>query len=1010
MASNYGKLNNIVGWIVFAIATFVYATTIEPTVSFWDCGEYIATSYKLMVGHPPGAPFFQFMGAFFSIFAFGDVTAVAKMVNFMSALSSSLTILFLFWTITHFGRRIALRNDGELNDGNTLAIIGAGVVGALAYTFSDSFWFSAVEGEVYAMSALFTSFTFWLILKWEREAEKPKADRWLILIAFMMGLAIGVHMLAALVIPSIVMVIYYKKYKETTRAQWLIANVVGVVVLGFVFKVIFSFVLNFAGKSELFFTNSIGLPFYSGTVIAILIIIAAVFFGLRYTRRKGYVHANTAILALMFMMLGYTTFISLVIRSNANTPIDENNPETAVSLLSYLNREQYGDWPILYGWYYNTPLDRNEPFTDGSPVYEKDDEKGEYIIVDDRKSSVPNYDSDYMSIFPRMWDRNDPSHINTYKEWGNITTPEDQKPSFGSNLKYFFSYQLNYMYWRYFMWNFSGRQNDEQGRGGITEGQWISGINFIDEARLGPQDNLPAKQTRNKGRNKYYMLPFLLGLAGLLYHIKKDKNYAWVNTLLFVMTGIAIVVYVNQYAYQPRERDYSYAGSFYAYAVWIGLGVMAIFEFLRKNVPGKIAAGLTTVVCAAAVPGIMAAENWDDHDRSNRYTARDFAKNYLDSCKKDGILFTNGDNDTFPLWYVQEVEGYRTDVRIVNMSLLNTDWYIDQMKRAAYDAKPVPFTFTHDQYRQGTRDVVYFVDQGISDRRWYAQELVNWLKRDDERATVRSNGKVFNYYPTKKIRVPVDREVVLANGTVAPEDSNKVLPYIDWNLPGNNLLKRDMMIVDLIANNNWERPIYFAITVGNRPQAFLNLTDYFQLEGMAFRLVPIQKTARDNQLGFVNADVMYDNIINKFQWGNMNDPDVYLDETNRRMLMNFRNNFGRLAAQLYAEGKEDKALEVLNKCEEILPDHIVQYDYFNLTQVETYYNLDEVEKARDILRTLAQHMVDEALYYSQFTGDKKRQVAQELQRSTQIYQACVQEALRNNDNEFAAELQGMLNM
>jgi len=997
---NFNKANNLLGWLSFAIATVVYVLTIEPTVSFWDCGEYISTSYKLMVGHPPGAPFFQFLGAFFSIFAMGDTTQVASMINLMSALSSSLTILFLFWTITHFGRRLAEKSGAEMDQVSQWSVLGAGLIGALGYTFTDSFWFSAVEGEVYAMSSLFTAMTFWMILRWEREADEPRADRWLVLISFMMGLAIGVHMLAALVIPAIVMIVYYKKYKPN-RTSFIIANGVGIVVLGFVFKVIFSFVLNFAGSSELFFTNNFGAPFYTGTAIAIAFIIGAIIFGLNYTRKKGLVHYNTSILALTFMILGYTTFISLVIRSNADTPIDENNPEDAVSLLSYLNREQYGDWPILYGWYYNSPLDRQDPFKDGNPIYERDEESGKYIVVDDRKQSIPNYDPAYMSLFPRMWDRNDPSHATTYKEWGAINTPDDVKPSFASNIRYFLSYQFNYMYFRYFMWNFSGRQNDEQGRGGLAEGQWITGIDFIDEARLGPQTNLPLKQTGNKGRNRYFMLPLIFGLIGLIYHYKKDPDYAWVNTLLFLMTGLAIVVYVNQYAYQPRERDYSYVGSFYAYAIWMGLGALALIDFLRTRIPGKAAALGVVGLGLIAVPGILAAENWDDHDRSNRYTARDFAKNYLDSCEKNAILFTNGDNDTFPLWYVQEVENYRTDVRIVNMSLLNTDWYIDQMVRAAYDAQPVPFTLKRDEYRQGTRDVVYYVDRGVSEQRWMAKDFVNWIKRTDPKATVESNGKTFNYYPTKKIRVPVDREKVLANGTVSPADTADLLPYIDWNLPGNNLLKRDLMIVDLIANNNWERPIYFAITVGNRPSSFLNLTDYFRLEGMAFRLVPLKRGGAGNgQLGFVDADIMYQNMMNEFNWGNMNDTTVYLDETNRRMMMNFRNNFSRLAEALIQKGDAERAKMVLDKSLEIMPNHIVPYDFFNLSIAEGYYTIGDVESARSILGVLGKNMMQEIQYYEQFTGAQKKLVSTELQRATQLYQFVLQTATASGDGEW----------
>lgn len=1004
----FEKWNNITGWLVFTIATVVYALTIEPTTSFWDCGEYISTAYKLQVGHPPGAPFFQIMGAVFALFSFGDVTQVAKMINLMSALSSSFTILFLFWTITAFGRKILTAKNEELNTGSLLAVLGAGAVGGLAYTFSDSFWFSAVEGEVYAMSSFFTALAFWLVLKWERVADQPGADRWIVLIAYMMGLSIGVHMLALLVIPPIVMLYYYKKHK-TDRKGFVLANVVGVIILAFVFKVLFPFVLSFSSKFEIFFTNSLGMPFNVGTIVFGIILIAAIVLGLRYTKKKGYVLLNTGIVCVIFMIIGYSSFTTLVIRSNANTPIDENNPEDAVGLLSYLNREQYGDFPLLYGWYYNSPLDRKQPFKDGKPRYEKDEAAGKYIMIDNGKDAIPNYDSEYQSIFPRMWDRNDPSHADTYKEWGKVKTPDSKRPSFAENFRFFWSYQLNYMYWRYFMWNFAGRQNDEQGRGGLSEGNWISGINFIDESRIGPQENLPAPRANNKGRNKYYLLPLALGLIGLLYHYKKHPKDAYVNTLLFLMTGIAIVVYVNQYAYQPRERDYAYVGSFYAFAVWIGLGAMAIWDFLRKKTASKVAAVLTTVMCLALVPGIMAKENWDDHDRSNRYTALDFAKNYLSSCAPNAILFTNGDNDTFPLWYVQEVEGYRTDVRVVNLSLLNTDWYIDQLKRAAYDSPPVPFSLEKPQYRQGTRDVVYYQEKGNSaQRRWDVSEMMKWIASDDKSTKVSGGGREFDFYPTKKLRIPVDRAKVMANGTVSAKDSARVQDYLDWDLTNNSLYKRDVMIIDLLANNNWERPIYFAITVGNSPSAFLNLSDYFQLEGMAFRLVPFRTNSMDRQLGEVNSAVAYDNMMNKFVWGNMQDPDIYLDETNRRMAMNFRNNFARVADQFREEGDIESAVKALDRAIEIMPDHVITFDYFNLPIAIAYYRCGEIEKGDAVIRTLARHQVDELVYFSQFKGSFQKAVQNELGRASQFFQTCNQYATQLGSPELQQELEDMM--
>jgi hypothetical protein len=745
--TEYKKFNNIIGWLVFLLASVVYILTCEPTTSFWDCGEYISTAYKLQVGHPPGAPFFQLLGRFFSLFAFGDTSLVAFTINVMSALCSSATILFLFWTITAFGRKIVLVR-GEMNRGNMLAVMGAGLVGSLAYAFSDSFWFSAVEGEVYAMSSLFTAVVFWAIMKWEEKADEQHADRWLIFIAFLVGLSIGVHLLNLLAIPAITFVYYFKRFK-TTRKGLVITSIVAVGLLGIVQSIIIPQVVNLLGKFELFFTNSLGLPFDVGAIFYALVLTAAIVFGLQYTIRKGKVFANTMILCFTFIIIGYSSFMMLVIRSQANTPIDENNPEDAISLLSYLNREQYGTWPVLYGQYFNAPLDRNEPYKDGSPVYKRsyivmDGEKQvkvfdrgrdakkfidstgnkytlskKYLVTDDRKQSIPNYDEKYCTIFPRMWSA---GQANEYKQWVDIKgkvvdgktligTDGTPVPSFGENLSFFFKYQLNYMWFRYFMWNFSGRQNDIQGHKEVIYGNWITGIPFIDKSLVGEQDGLPEALKNNKGRNVYYMLPFLLGIIGLIYHYRSHRKDMLVVGLLFLLTGIAIQVYLNVYAYQPRERDYAYVGSFYAFAIWIGLGAMALIDFASRYTKRTTAAIAVTAATLVLVPGIMAKENWDDHDRSGRYTALDFACNYLNSCAPNAILFTNGDNDTFPLWYAQEVEGVRTDVRVVNLSLLNTDWYIDQMKRKAYDSDPVPFSMENAQYRQGTRDYVYIFDE-----------------------------------------------------------------------------------------------------------------------------------------------------------------------------------------------------------------------------------------------------------------------------------------------------------
>ncbi len=985
MQENYTRLNNIIGWVVFAIATVTYFLTIEPTASFWDCGEYIATAVKLQVGHPPGAPFFQLMGNFFSQFALGDVSRQALMVNLVSALSSSFTILFLFWTITALGRKFAAKY-GEINDARVIAILGSGTVGALAYTFSDSFWFSAVEGEVYAMSSLFTAIAFWAILKWENEVNKsPRADRWLIFIAYMIGLSIGVHILVFLTIPAIVMIYFFKKDPDINKRKFILYNTIAIVVLGIVFALIIPLVLNAFGKLEIFMVNTLGMPFNSGTIFTLILIIALAAFGLNYTRKKQRPLWNTLILSVLFILLGYSTFITLAIRSNANTPIDENNPEDAISLLAYYNREQYGDWPVLHGQYFNAPLDQKEPFIDGNPIYVKDDESGKYIVSDDRKNSIRNFDKRYKGFFPRMWS-DDPGHVKNYVEIAGIKN-KDRRPTFGQNFKFFMDYQIGHMWWRYFMWNFAGRQNDEQHRYEVDKGNWISGVNFIDEMRLGPQSNLPYHLEHSPARNTYYFLPFILGLIGLYFHFKNASKDAWAVLLFFLFTGIAVVIYTNNKPFEPRERDYSFVGSFYVFAIWIGLGVQALFELI-KNKNANIAIA-TSALCLLLVPGIMAKENWDDHDRSNRYTARDIARAYLDSCAPNAILFTNGDNDTFPLWYVQEVEGYRTDVRVVNLSLLNTDWYIDQMKRAAYEAEPVPFTFEHEQYKQGTRDVVYYQARKIN-RPWiYATEFIDYIKRDDNSNKFEAfDSKKLIYFPIKRFRLDIDKEQVLTNNVVPDSDTSRIVDFIDWRITSNALSKRDLMVIDLIAHNNWERPIYFSVTVGSSSQSYFWLDEYFQLEGLAYRFVPVRHGKKGQRVDFgeVNTSIMYDNLVNKFEFGNMEAPGVYLDETNRRLAYNLRNSYGRLAQKLAEEGKNNEAIEVLDLCVEKMPEEKFPFNYFIFSVIEAYYKAGATEKGRAMVDLFADRLDEELKYYEQFKGSDRKLVNQQIQAASSYYQ------------------------
>ncbi|MEI7662654.1 MAG: DUF2723 domain-containing protein [Bacteroidota bacterium] len=980
--NSYKKINNLLGWAVFVIASIVYILTSEPTMSYWDCGEYISTAFKLEVGHPPGAPLFQMIGRFFSLFAFGNVTHVARMVNTMSALSSGFTILFLFWTITMIAKKIILR-QGEMTRHNLYTIMAAGLVGSLAYTFTDSFWFSAVEGEVYAMSSFFTAIVVWAIFKWEEDANNRHAYRWLILIAYLMGLSIGVHLLNLLAIPAITFVYYFKKYPKPGWAGMAITAVLSIVILAIVMYLIIPWIIKLAGLFELFFVNSVGLPFNFGTIIYGLLLLGLVIWGLYYTRKKDKPVWNTIILAFTFIVIGYSSFLMLVIRSNADTPIDENNPENAMYLLAYLNREQYGDWPLLSGQYYNAPVvDR----TDGNPVYVKDVKSGKYIITDKREHVIPVFDSRFTTIFPRMWDQSESRFEAEYIRWGHVKgVPIELQsgeraetrnvPTFSENLTFFWNYQLVHMYYRYFMWNFVGKQSDLQGLGNKIDGNWKSGIAFIDRIRLGPQD-IPESR-KNKGDNSFYFLPLLLGLIGVYFSVKNDKQNAWVIFLLFLMTGVAIVLYLNSHSPQPRERDYSFAGSFYAFAMWIGLGIIQLARWLEKYSGKNIALALS-VIFGLCVVSVMAQQGWDDHDRSGRYTSLAVAENYLNSCGPNAILFTNGDNDTFPLWYAQEVEGIRTDVRVVNLSLLNTEWYIDQMKRKAYNSEPVPFSLTKEKYRQGTHDVTYLVeDEGIKNTYVDVKTLFDIITQDDSKLKMNTSqiGMV-DFFPTKKFMVTYDPATILKTGTI-PRGLENRLDTIRWEIKGQAVEKANLMIMDLLATNNWKRPVYFVMTTG--ADTYIGLDKYFHLEGLAYQLLPVKARGTDGQVGEVNTGVMYDNVMNKFKWGNMNKPGVYIDETNARMVMNFRGLFGRLADALIQEGKPDSARRVIDRCFEVLPETAVSYDFFTVPLIDGYYKAGETAKGNAITAKLSKNMSAQLAYYFSFPNEDLKSMDMSIQ-------------------------------
>ncbi len=988
----YRLYNLIVGWAAFALSAVVYLLTIEPTTSFWDCGEFITTATNLQVGHPPGAPVFMIVGRFFTILG-GSPHHAALMINIMSALASAFTILFLFWTITHLARKL-LPSAEEMTTGQMVAVLGSGLVGALAYAFSDTFWFSAVEGEVYATSSFLTALVFWAILKWENVADQPHANRWLILIAYLVGLSIGVHLLNLLAIPAIVFVYYFRKYTVTNKGI-VYALLVSVALLGGVMFVIIPGFVKIASWFELLFVNGFGLPYHSGALFYILLLITGLVWAIRHTLKKNMVFWNTVLGAIAVILIGYSSFALIIIRSSAGTPMDQNSPNDTFSLLSYLNREQYGQRPLMYGQYYNSPLNPANRYNQGSPYYSQRD--GKYVVTDHR--IIPNYDDKFKTLFPRMWSSVEEGHIQEYQQWGKVKGRRVQhvneqgekeiivKPTMAENLRFFFRYQVGHMYLRYFMWNFVGRQDDVQSHGGVLHGNWVSGIRFIDDWRLGDQSLRPAA-FQNKGNNKYYFLPLIMGLLGIFYQYNKGregKRGLWLVSLLFILTGLAIVVYLNQYPIQPRERDYAYAGSFYAYAIWIGLGLMALWEGMKKLLPDTVSAAAVTGLTLLLVPGIMIAENYDDHDRSNRYTARDLGANYLETCAGQAVIFTNGDNDTFPLWYNQEVERVRTDVRVCNLSYLQTDWYITQMKKQAYESKPLPFSLKEEQYTQGTRDIVYLLnDPRLKGETVDLQKAVHFVA-DDNPATKLGQAGNAAYIPKKILAFKIDKEAVIRNKVVRPQDYDKIVDTMYIDLSDRDYLPKDeYMILDLLANNNWERPIYFAITIG--PSKFMNLDEYFQLEGFAYRLVPVKAgNASQDRINFgrVASDVMYDNLYNKFRWGNMNDPEIYLDENNIRMMTNIRNNFNRLASSMLEEGRKDTAVAVIEKGYELVPPVTVPHEYFSLEMITTLYQAEAKEKASamagDAFRTF-----DQSLSYLmglpalfQRSGD----VADEIQRN-----------------------------
>lgn len=1067
---NFRLLNNIFGWVAFAVAAVTYLMTIEPTASFWDCGEFISAAYKLDVGHPPGAPFFMLTAKFFSLFT-SDPSKVAMMVNSFSALASAFTILFLFWTITHLAQKIVGKPEEEYTAANIITILGAGLVGALAYTFSDTFWFSAVEGEVYAYSSFFTAVVFWLILKWEKNADNPGSDRWLILIAYLMGLSIGVHLLNLLAIPAIVLVYYYKKYTPSTKGV-LLAMLTAVLILGFtLYGLIPGFVM-WASKFELLFVNTLGASYNTGMFVYIVLVIASLVWAIyetyvnkHYVRmvvstvlaltlvgipfvsesifigvvviaaliaffvyKKKSVNArwlNTGLIMVAVVLIGYSSYAVIMIRSAAQPTMDQNSPDNVFSLKYYLNREQYGDRPLLYGGTFNAPMKlKVEGNTctydaDKSPLYapkpkRSESEKDEYIVAGYKFDYKK--DDKFMMLFPRMYS-SDPNHVKAYKTWGNVKGKKinydfcgeqrsEIKPTFGENLRFFFDYQVNFMYWRYFMWNFSGRQNDIQSYGEIEHGNWITGISFIDNMLVGNQKLLPKELKENKGRNTYFMLPLLLGLLGIFFLLNSGKqgNHAfWVVMLLFFLTGLAIVVYLNQTPYQPRERDYAYAGSFYAFSIWIGLGVMGVAKILEKILPKNVSAAIATVACLG-IPVLMAAQNWDDHDRSGRTTARDFGQNYLNSTDPNAILFSNGDNDTFPLWYNQEVEGVRTDVRVCNLSYLPTDWYIDQMKRQSYESAPLPISWEKKDYISGRNDVMSVQDL-TEGKPFSMKDAFDIIKSDDQQFKIEGDG----FFPSPKLALPVNADEVVKTGTVPAKDKDKILPEMIFDLP-RNVFKGEAMVMEMIKENNWKRPMYVCVTVGEEFYP-ASLNKYMSRTGLAYQILPVgqQDSTRMN----VNTDKMYENMMTKFKFGGIENPKVYLDDQILRMCKTHRIQFSYLVEALIAEGDTVRAKKALDYASKVIPAETVPHDYSSNMMALYYYQLGLKAQGDAILDAVAKNSADYLTWYASLKpsqqnnatnsiGHEMAVINQVLQISNEVGAKEVFEKYRKQFESFAA--------
>ena len=1061
---NFKKWNLILGWLAFLIAFITYSLTVEPTVSFWDAGEYILTSSKLQVGHPPGAPFFQMMGAFFSVFA-TDPTQIGLMINMMSATASAFTILFMFWSIVLLIKQV-VKNDNESSKGQNAAILGAAFVGSLSFAFTDSFWFNAVETEVYAMATLIMAVLFYLGLRWGNDMFTPRGNKWLILISFVVGLSFGVHFMGLLTIPAIGLIYYFKNYKTITVKNFVLANLAGIAVLLFVFKLLAPNILRYFSALEIFFVNSVGLPFNSGSIIAFVLLVGFIIFGIRYTRKKNYVNLNTALLCITFVVVGFSSWLLLPIRANANVTVNENNPSSARELLAYYNLEQYPKTHLFYGPQFTDQyagLDENQPYVDDKPKYEKDKTIGKYVVVNDFKNGSQNYNSKHASLLPRMWSSEHAENYMMYSGFLDFSIKTDyqmqndlrsvindfknsvangevdyedyhsflkkygryidiEKPSLIKNIYYLFDYQIGYMYWRYFMWNFTGRQDDIQGKMDL-HGNWISGFDSLDEYFLGiSQDNLPGDVINNKARNTYYFLPLLLGLIGLFFLFNRDKKLFWTMLVFFLFTGIAIQVYTNVRPFEPRERDYSLVGSFYVFALWIGFGVFAIYEKLSSFSKTSLLAPIVSLVCLIAVPGILISQNWDDHDRSKRETAHAMAIQYLESCDPNAIIFTIGDNDTFPLWYAQEIEGVRRDVRVVCTSLFNVDWYIDQMKRKAYESAPIPSSLTHEQYKYGTRD--YIIKEVVTEDTLSLNQFLGFITSDDARTKYkhvlqqqgydtsgqRNQDLNANYLPTENVRIPVDKATVLRNGIVKAKDSSLIVPYIDIKIKGAALYKNRLMMLDIIANNNWERPIYFTGGAFG-DEDYIWMKDYLQLDGLVYKLVPIKTPVEKNNpfdMGRIDTDKMYD-MVTSWDWGNNGDPKMYHDVETRKNSLTYRGNLARLIEALIQEDKLERAEEVADLAMAKMP--VDMFGFYTLLEpyIGAYYELEATDKARDLYMDVSRKYQESLSYYSDLSEQNQSKYIQAIYSDIERYRSLVDVTTFYESDDFIKTEMGKFN-